>query len=146
MVSAATLRSFVQRLGTASVGLLMVFVSGLALNACGPRSANCFPAPLTVTPEIARAGSTVVISAVAANCALGYRNKVYVVTSASPGRADVRVATIPVADDGSFRAEVQIPSDALAGPHGFHVSGSPRDHCPDGESCPGYWASVTVVE
>ena len=136
-----------QRLGNVGVGLLTVFVSGLASSACGSRSENCSPAPLTVTPEVARAGSSVVISAVAAGCALGYgHNKVYVVTWDSPGLAVVPITTIPVAADGSFRAEVQIPSHALAGPGGFGVSGSPRDHCSDGESCPGYGASVTVVE
>jgi hypothetical protein len=56
------------------------------------------------------------------------------------------VATkVPVAFDGSFRAELNVPLDARPGFAGFHVAGSPFDRCDDTASCVGYGASFTVL-
>ena len=113
----------------------------------------CDPAPASVAPVRAHAGDALTLSAPAAArlaasgaAASSYQVKIQVFL---PGEATrgypFDLGTIPVAQDGSFRATVRLPSALPAGEGIVLFNGSVADRCGAvGGSCAGYMARPSV--
>lgn len=110
----------------------------------------CLPAPLAVNPSRAAAGSAVVVSSPPAQCAIAYpQGTTYALTLRPDGGDPARQTTVPVAADGAFSANVDIPADFPTGPATVLVTGSTMDRCaqdtPPGVSCAAYQVALTIT-
>lgn len=100
-------------------GAMTICVALSLLVAGCSRFPSCLPAPMSVTPNVAHPGDTVTVSAVPADCALGYgTNKSYkltlrsdILTPAPKDSASNRTYSVEtsVASDGSFTTDIVIP-------------------------------------
>jgi hypothetical protein len=129
-------------------GLLAAVLAVIGL--IGPRwsdvgAARCLPARLQASPQSVAPGETLTVTSPAADCALGYgRGHTYTVTLVHRDLHEAPMRTA-VAQDGSFRLTLAVPTDFPSGPAAVIVHGSPMDDCDDtGSSCAGYAAYVTV--
>ena len=136
-----------------AVLLVAVLGGSGALVGCGaggPLGDECLPEPLVLRPVEVRAGNTVTLSSPPFRCDGSYDDgHRYELTLALLGRQEpVDLGEAPVARDGSFSTELEIPADVSPGPAAISVLGSPLDECDDtggGTSCAGYSVELTVL-
>jgi len=99
--------------------------------ATSPTTQPCLPSRLAVVPATVRVGGKVVLSAAAFTCSAKYEpGKTYTVTLGLVGRSEPKaLGSVPVNEDGSFKATLSIPADASPGLAYLSVGGSAFDNC-----------------
>ena len=132
---------FRRSIAIGAIVVLSLLTAGLSGCATAPR---CFPAVLSVSPSSAAAGSSVILSSPAANCALNYWDGHTYSVTLSAQKVTSQPVVASVARDGRFSKKIPIPADFPSETAYLIVTGSPYDECEDGASCAGYSATVTV--
>ena len=124
---------------------LAVVVAALWLPGCTSAGDTCMPAPLELSDDSVRIGTTVTLSAGPASCGLADLPGTYRLWYEEyDGRWDL--GSVDVDEDGAFSTSIVVPTSATPGNHQVVVLGSVYDACLElqGASCVGYSVPVTV--
>ena len=132
----------------ASVALAM---GGCSASAQPGAASGCYPSRLRVSDTRVSAGDRLTVSSPPFRCRARYpAGKTYTLRLLQVGRAaPVRVAVVPVAQNGSFRATVRVPRRASPGlsyieAHGSAFDQPCQDTVPAAASCAAYVVRIRV--
>ena len=141
------------RMRASAMAAFSVAVTTLPLIAGCGQQRSCMPEPLTVRPDTAQVGTSVVVSSPSTTCDLGYpaAGVIYRLELLSDARApdqpEATEAKAHVASDGSFSTSLAIPTGFPTGPATVLVSGSALDQCQEeGASCAAYQVRLNVTD
>ncbi|NYI58800.1 hypothetical protein [Cellulomonas soli] len=124
---------------------LAVVVTALWLPGCTSAGDTCMPAPLELSDDTVRIGTTVTLSAGPVACGLPDLPGTYRISYQERGGL-WDLGNADVDEDGAFSTSIVVPTSATPGIHQVVVLGSAYDACLElqGASCVGYSVPVTV--
>lgn len=122
--------------------------AALAISGCaaGPQRGEpgCAVGDLRVTPAVTARGSTIAVTSDGYRCTRGKVTGTEHVAVALPPGPVLADVTVPVRSDGSFRAELSLPSTSLQGHAVVTASEATQPQCKQG-TCAAYIALLTIA-
>ena len=134
-----------------ALACLPLAISGCSSSTQPGSASGCYPSRLRVSDAHVGAGDRLTVSSPPFRCQARYpAGKTYTLRLLQVGRAEpIRVAVVPVAHNGSFRATVRVPRRASPGQSYLEARGSAfdqpcQDTVPAAPSCAAYSVRIEV--